>query len=252
MARIILIFLLMLSLVSAGAANEIVIQGDGDQQYLTFVTNDPVKIAGYNIQLNYSADTRILSVEALEPYTGVFKIENNEGWTRIVGFTGSDRHSTRLAGFTYAGKGDFSIIVYELYDSDLNSVTVSNMIGTKYSATDPPTPTIPEYQPNVGYISPAKSENSLSSITGDKPAKLPAAATDPTPAYPAESTASVIPSPSHASIEERDTPTLTVPPMVTTQSTYSQSASKSPSSTMLAISAMIVAAFCFANIRKDI
>ncbi len=251
MTRNTLIFLLTLVLVSAAAANEIVIQSDDNQQYLTFVANDPVKIAGYNIQLNYSADTRILSVETLEPYTGVFKIDNDEGWTRIVGFTGSNRHSARLAGFTYAGKGDFSVIVYELYDSDLNDVAVSNTIGTKYSATDSPTPTIPEYQPNVGYISPTRVENGPNPITGDESAKLPAAA-DPTSVYPSEPITSGIPSSSHAYVEERVTPTLTVSPVITTQSAYSQTTPKSPLNTMLAISAMIAAAFYFASIRKDI
>lgn len=250
MSKTALIFLLTIALVSTAAANEIVIENDGDRQYLTFVAGDPVKIAGYNIQLNYSTDTRILSVESLEPYTGVFKIENEEGWTRIIGFTGGDTYSARLAEFTYAGKGDFSIIVYELYDSKLNDVVVTNTAGAMPGETGSPTPTVPEYQPNTGYISPTGTASGSTPGTGESAGSLPISP-GPTSTRSPEPTLSVTPS-SSPTLMTGSTPTQVVSAEMTTQSAYPQTTPKSSLSTLVVISALAIAAFCFTSIRKDI
>ncbi|KUL00697.1 MAG: hypothetical protein XE11_2376 [Methanomicrobiales archaeon 53_19] len=249
MSRTALIFLLTLALVSVTAANEIVIESEGDQQYLAFVASDPVKIAGYNIQLNYSADTEILSAGPLEPYTGVYKIENGAGWTRIIGFTGGDTYSSRLAGFTYSGKGDFSIVVYELYDSDLNDVTVSNTMGTVPEATGSPTPTIPEYRPDPGYVSPTGAASGPTPITGGS-AGLPVVTelvSTPSP----EPTASAKPSPSPARTEG-STPTASASLEMTAQSPHTGTTPEAPLSVMSVISAIVIVGFCFTNIRKHI
>jgi len=47
MTRIALIFLLTIALVSVAAANEIVIESEGDQQYLTYIAGSTKNIAGY-------------------------------------------------------------------------------------------------------------------------------------------------------------------------------------------------------------
>lgn len=253
MSRTALIFLLTLALVSVTAANEIVIESGDDQQYLTFIAGSSKNIAGYNIQLNYSADTRILSVEPLEPYTGVFKIENNAGWTRVIGFTGGDTYSARLAGFTYSGKGDFSIIVYELYDSELNDVTVSNTMGTVPEATGSPTPTIPEYQPGPGYVPPAGTASGSTPGTGGS-ASLPVVS-NPTAVASPESTSPVTPSLSQfpsSALTEGNTATPTGTLETTTQSPYSESTPKSPFGAMLVIYSIVIAGFGFASIRKHI
>ncbi len=262
MTRTALIFLLTLALVSVAAASEIVIENDGDQQYLTFVTSDATKIAGYNIQLNYSADTTILSVEPLEPYTGVFGIRNEEGWTRIVGFTGGDTYSARLARFTYAGEGDFSIIVYELYDSDLNDVTVSNTVGSmpEPDATGSPTPTVPEYQPDPGYVPPTGTATGATPVTGGSSTGSGAVG-NPTPASTTltQTIPSAIPSTPPAVTGESTpapTPSASVPsavsPEMTSQSTDPQTTPKSPLNALLVIIATIIAAFCLTTIRKHI
>ena len=249
MTRIALIFLLTIALVSVAAANEIVIESEGDQQYLTYIAGSTKNIAGYNIQLNYSADTEILSVELSEPYTGVSKIANGAGWTRIIGFTGGDAYSARLAEFTYAGVGNFSIIVYELYDSDLNDVAVSNTFGTMLDATGTPTPTIPEYRPNTGYVSPTGTTSGSRPITGES-ASLPVVP-DLTSVSSPEPTLSVASSPSTA-LAEVGTPTVTLSPAMTTQNVHSETTPKSPFNTMLVIYAIIIVGICFANIRKHI
>lgn len=253
MSRTAIIFLLTLALVSVTAANEIVIESGDDQQYLTFIAGSTKNIAGYNIQLNYSADTEILSVEPLEPYTGVFKIENDAGWTRIIGFTGGDTYSSRLAGFTYSGKGDFSIIVYELYDSELNDVTVSNTMGTVPEATGSPAPTIPEYQPGPGYVSPAGTASGSTPVTGGS-AGLPVMPNPTSVAFPV-STSPVTPSLSQSpspALTEGNTATPTGTPETTAQSPYSESTPKSPFSGMLVICAIVIAGFGFASKRKHI
>lgn len=253
MSRTALIFLLTLALVSVTSANEIVIESGDDQQYLTFIAGSTKDIAGYNIQLNYSTDTRILSVEPLEPYTGVFKIENDAGWTRIIGFTGGDTYSARLAGFTYSGKGDFSIIVYELYDSELNDVTVSNTMGIVPGATGSPTPTIPEYRPDPGYVSPSGTASGSTPATGGSAGlpvvPNPTSVVSPGPTSPVTPSLSQSPSPA---LTEGNTVTPTVTPEMTTQSPYSESTPKSPFGAMLVICAIVIAGFGFANIRKHI
>ena len=253
MTRIALIFLLTIALVSVAAANEIVIESEGDQQYLTYIAGSTKNIAGYNIQLNYSADTRILSVEPLEPYTGVFKIENDAGWTRVIGFTGGDTYSARLARFTYSGKGDFSIIVYELYGSELNDVAVSNTMGTMPEATGSPTPTIPEYQPDPGYVSPAGAASGSTPVTGGS-AGLPVVP-NPTSVASPEPTSPVTPAlsqPPSPVLTEGSAPTPPVTSETTTQLPYSESTPKSPFGTMLVICAMVIAGFGFVSIRKHI
>jgi hypothetical protein len=254
MSRTALIFLLTLTLVSVAAANEIVIESEGDQQYLTFIAGSTKNIAGYNIQLNYSADTRILSVEPLEPYTGVFKIENDAGWTRVIGFTGGDTYSARLARFTYSGKGDFSIIVYELYDSELNDVTVSNPMGAVPETTGSLTPTIPEYQPDPGYVSPAGTASGSTSVSGGSAGQP--VVSNPTSVASPELTLPVSPSlsesPSPVFTEGGNTATPTVSLETTTQSPYSESTPKSPFGTMLVVCAIVIAGFGFASIRKHI
>ncbi|RXE56098.1 hypothetical protein ABH15_07920 [Methanoculleus taiwanensis] len=258
MTRTALIFLLAIALVSVTAASEIVIESDGDQQYLTFVASDSTKIAGYNIQLNYSADTSILDVEALPPYTGVFGIRNDEGWTRIVGFTGGDTYSARLARFTYAGKGNFSIVVYELYDSDLNDVAVSNTIGAMPDATGSPTPTVPAYQPETGYVPPTgTASGSTSTATGGSTGSGVTGNPAPAPSGTPEPSSTVIPAASPA-LTEGSTPLPTPSPSLapavsaetTAKSTEPQTTPRSPSSPLLVISGVIIAAICLAKIRK--
>ena len=246
MTRTTLIFLLMIMLVPVAAANEIVIQSDGDQHYLTLIASDSLDVAGYNIQLNYSSDTRILNIEPLEPYTGVSQIENDDGWAQVVGFTGGDTYSARLAGFTYTGKGNFSIIVHELCDSDLNDVAVSNAIDNKHSVPDLPTPKVPEYQPNPGYVSPVAVAGRPTSVVTELPASSglvsvpsPEIATSVTPFLPS------------VGVEERSAPTLMASPEATTPTSYPQTA-KAQASRMLVIAALIITAFCFVNIRKHI
>lgn len=249
MNRVTFIFLFTLALVSTAAANEIIIESEGGQQYLTFSGSDSQKIAGYNIQLNYSAATEILSVELSEPYTGVSKIANGAGWTRIIGFTGGDAYSARLAEFTYAGVGNFSIVVYELYDSDLNDVAVSNTFGTMLDATGTPTPTIPEYRPNTGYVSPTGTTSGSRPITGES-ASLPVVP-DLTSVSSPEPTLSVASSPSTA-LAEVGTPTVTLSPAMARQNVHCETTPKSPFNTVLVIYAIIIVGICFANIRKHI
>ncbi len=253
MSRTALIFLLALALVSVTSANEIVIESGDDQQYLTFIAGSTKNIAGYNIQLNYSADTRILSVELLEPYTGVFKIENDAGWTRVVGFTGGDTYSARLARFTYSGKGDFSIIVYELYDSELNDVMVSNRMGNVPEATGSPTPKIPEYQSDPGYVSPTGTASGPTPVTGGS-AGLPVVP-NPTSVVSPELTSPVAPSLSQSpspALTEGNTPMPMVTSETTTQLPYSESTPKSPFGALLVICAIVIVGFGFASIRKHI
>lgn len=253
MHRTTLIFLLTIALVSVAAANEIIIEKEGDQQYLTFIASNTKDIAGYNIQLNYSTDTKILSIEPLEPYIGVFKIENDAGWTRIVGFTGGKTYSTRLARFTYSGKESFSIVVYELYDSELNDVAVSNTIGTMPDTISSPAPTPPEYQPDPGYVSPTGIVNGSMPVAGG-PAVAPVVP-GLTPIASPEPTSSVVPASSVPPFPERTeeiTQTSTGTPKPTTAIPHSEVTPKLPFGTALAIYALIIVGFSLAIIKKHI
>ena len=179
-------------------------------------------------------------------YTGVFKIENDAGWTRLSVYW--RRHvSSHLAGLPT--REGLSIIVYEPYDRP-NDVTVSNTMGTVPEATGSPAPTIPEYQPGPGYVSPAGTASGSTPVTGGS-AGLPLMPNPTSVAFPV-STSPVTPSLSQSpspALTEGNTATPTGTPETTAQSPYSESTPKSPFGGMLVICAIVIAGFGFVSIN---
>ena len=144
------------------AESTIGINDNGDEHTIVFISNDPIEISGYNIQLNYlPSDTQIITLSPNAPYSGDSNIRNDAGWAKIIGFTGGMSGSTNLANFTYSGSNNFSIVVYEIVDMNLKNVHVTNLMAV------PPTRPMPTTLPSGYYQSPQNTENVNFEKTGN-------------------------------------------------------------------------------------
>ena len=145
-------FLLILLLVIHVSANEVFLEHDGERKFLSFKSDNPVEISGFNFQVNPVSGTRIDTLKLLPPFEGAVNIQNEKGYAKIAGFTAGSSSSGRLAEISYSGDGKFDIIVIELFDKNLNPVPVTNMRGE--TTTPAPTPSLQPYNPPPQYQSP--------------------------------------------------------------------------------------------------
>ena len=145
-------FLLCLFLVIHASANEVFLEHAGERNYISFKSDTPVEISGFNFQLNPDPGTRIDSLNLLPPFDGAVNIQNEKGYAKIAGFTAGSSSSGRLAEISYSGDGKFDIIVIELFDKNLNPVPVTNIRAE--TTTPAPTPSLQPYIPPPQYQSP--------------------------------------------------------------------------------------------------
>jgi len=242
-------------LVSPVLADSIVIETEDGIHYLSFQSDKPVSISGYNVQLNFSPGTEIQALEPLLPYTGAVNIQNQKGYAKIVGFTTETTAPKRLATLSYSGTANFEILVIELYDSDLKPVAVTNPqmdLPTSPAAT----PTVPLYQPASGYVSPAGTgvntgqQGTPGASTGVQPT-LGVAVTSPT--ITTASTTSQGTSSSTAGAMDTAaaiTPQTSITPVETGASTTG--AKKTPISTPAILGGLIISLIVWRTGRKPI
>lgn len=126
----VIIFCIIINFISIAVANEVTIEQQGDSNYLTYLSSNVSSVYGYNIKIIYEDNINIQKIELVEPYIGDSYIDNENGYAQIVGFTGSNEHNNQLAYFTYSGNGDFTILIYELIDENLNDIDVVNEVIT--------------------------------------------------------------------------------------------------------------------------
>ncbi len=241
----VLIFLSLFLLVQACAAASISIETDGDTQYLTFVSDGGKTVGAYTLQLNYSSDVRVLSLEPEPPYMGASNIVNNEGYAKISGFTIEESPSKRLALIDYTGSGDITVSVIDLYDDDGNAISVTNPgISTP---TPTPTESVPTYAADPGYVSPGSSAptgGSTGTVTSrptvaDASASSPVTTSIPT-GKPAEQSTPTITTALESSAPTGQA-TVQESPETTAQTTSPPTTQKSPMSSLIVLASMGIA-----------
>ena len=202
MKRLLIFFSLFL-LIQACAAASISIEPDGDVRYLTFVSDGGESVGAYTLQLNYSSDIRLLSLEPEPPYMGASNIVNEEGYAKVSGFTIDESPPKRLARVAYTGSSDITVAVIDLYDGDGNAIPVTNPeIATP---TPAPTANAPAYSADPGYVSPGSS-SPTGGTTGSAVTGSPASPDVPSPSVAGGSTPTKTPA-----VESAPATTATVP-----------------------------------------
>jgi len=151
MIKKILIFFFIFAIIPASQAASLTIESEDSVSYITFSSSDNTQIVAYTLQLNFSEETVIQELSSELPYMGAYNIVPEENYAKISGFTTELSPPARLARIVYSGE-EPEIIVIELYDEDLNPVEVTNEKITE--STPEPTPTVPVYSPDSGYVSP--------------------------------------------------------------------------------------------------
>ncbi|WP_292489699.1 hypothetical protein [Methanoculleus sp. 10] len=241
-------------LVNPVLADSIVIETEDGNHYISFQSDKPVSISGYNVQLNFSPGTEIQTLEPLLPYAGAVNIQNQKGYAKIVGFTTETTAPKRLATLSYSGTGNFEILVIELYDSDLKPVSVTNP-QVVLPASPTATPTVPPYQPASGYISPAGTgvntgqQGTPDASTGVQP--IPGVAVTSPPTTTASTTSQGSSSSTAGAMDTAAaiTPLTSITPVETGASTGAQ---KTPISTPAILGGLIISLIIWRTGRKPI
>lgn len=148
--------IMLLLVVQVVTANEIVIEGDGNPSYLTFMGDAPEGISAFGVEVRYSNGTQITGVEPVEPFEVVSGIDTAAGTLKIGGYAPPDPQTAvygqvRLAKIWSAQALEGDIIVDCIEDLQRNPIQVSNQASTS------PTPTetsVPVYDPPITYKSP--------------------------------------------------------------------------------------------------
>ena len=78
--------IMLLLVVQVVTANEIVIEGDGNPSYLTFMGDAPEGISAFGVEVRYSNGTQITGVEPVEPFEVVSGIDTAAGTLKIGGY----------------------------------------------------------------------------------------------------------------------------------------------------------------------
>lgn len=241
-------------LVSPVLADSIVIETEDGNNYLSFRSDTSVSISGYNIQLNFSPGTEIQALEPLLPYSGAVNIQNQKGYAKIVGFTAETTAPKRLATLSYSGTGDFEILVIELYDSNMKPVPVTNpQVILPASPTE--TPTVPQYQPAPGYVSPTGTgvntgqQSIPGASTGAQPTSGVAVTGTPIPVTPTTSQGLSSSTAGAMEAAAASTPIASITPMETGASTGAQ---KTPISAPTILGGLIISLIVWRTGRKSI
>jgi hypothetical protein len=148
------VFLLLLA-VQAVTANEIVVEGDGNPSYLTFVGSAPNGISAFGIEIQYSSGTQITAVESVEPFEVASGSDAVNGTIKIGGYAPQDSQiavsgQIRLAKIWSAHVIEGVVIVDYLEDFQRSPVQVSNQV---YLSPTPVKISVPVYAPPVTYNS---------------------------------------------------------------------------------------------------
>jgi len=139
--------LLLVPTVSAGLIS---IEQEEDTAYLVINPGTQAEISAFRVQLLYPETVRITEVAFFAPYTGAYNIQNGNGTTLISGFTGGKASVSRLAMINFTGSGSINARVEKIIDYNLNVIETDNVD----EKDDQSVPSIPEYAPGPGYISP--------------------------------------------------------------------------------------------------
>ncbi len=139
--------LLLIPTVSAGLIS--IDQGE-DTAYLVLNPETQAEISAFRVQLLYPETVMITEVAFFAPYTGAYNIQNDNGTTLISGFTGGKASVSRLVMINFTGSGSIGVCVKKIIDYNLNVIETDNVD----EEDDRSVPSIPEYAPSPGYISP--------------------------------------------------------------------------------------------------
>lgn len=186
-----LIFLLLLA-AQAVTANVIVIEGDGNPSYLTFVGDTSQGISAFGVEIRYLNGTQITAVESVEPFEVVSGADATNGTVKIGGYASQDSQTAasdriRLARVWLTDAVEGVIIVDYLEDSQKNPIPVSNQVSVS------PTPSetqVPVYVPPPTYSSPGAAQaspaptgsiNALGTVTQPSPVPQASASGTPSP-----------------------------------------------------------------------
>ncbi|UUX92320.1 hypothetical protein [Methanoplanus endosymbiosus] len=137
------------------AGSSVEISSDNGNYYLSFQSEGNNNVAAYTIQLNFTEDTKIVSLEPLSPYAGAINIQNDDGYAIIAAYSIGTPASNNLASLEYVGSDNIEIIIRELFDNNGKSIEVTNpSVEIKYTVTPTPVP----YPSSSGYVAPGSKE----------------------------------------------------------------------------------------------
>jgi len=137
-------------------ANEIVVRGDGNPSYLTFVGSAPNGISAFGVEIRCSNGTQITAVEPVEPFEVVSSSDTINGTVKIGGYASRDSRAAvsgqiQLAKIWSAHAIEGTVVTDYLEDFQRSPIQVSNQV---YPSTTPTETSIPAYAPPVTYSSP--------------------------------------------------------------------------------------------------
>ncbi len=137
-------------------ANEIVVRGDGDPSYLTFVGSAPNGISAFGVEIRCSNGTQITAVDSVEPFEVVSSSDTVNGTIKIGGYASRDSQTAvsdqiQLAKIWSAHAIEGMIVTYYLEDFRRSPIQVSNQA---YPSPTPIETSVPVYAPPVTYSSP--------------------------------------------------------------------------------------------------
>jgi len=150
-----LIFLLLLA-AQAATANVVVVEGDGNTSYLTFVGDAPQGISAFGVEIWYPNGTHVTAVEPVEPFEVVSGFDAVNGTVKIGGYTSHNaltavNGQARLARIWLTGAAEGVIIVDYIEDAQRKPIPVSNQISASPTPIETP---VPVYVPPPTYNSP--------------------------------------------------------------------------------------------------
>lgn len=155
-----LICLLLLT-AQVATGNEIIIEGDGDAFYLTFMGDAPRGISAFGVEVRYVNGTHAIAIESVEPYEVVSGVDATNGTIKIGGYASqysptAVHNQVRLAKILSADKIEGVIIVEYLEDFQKAPIHVSNQVDIPPTSIEA---SVPVYSPPVIYNPPGTALN---------------------------------------------------------------------------------------------
>lgn len=156
--------LLLTSNVSAGVIT--IEQEEGTAYaYLVLDPGTQVAISAFRVQLSYPESVTITDIVFSPPYSGAYNIQNDNGSTIISGFTGEKASTTQLVKICFTGSGHIDAFVKKVIDYDLNVIVSDD----EDDVNAQPVPSVPEYAPSPGYVSPRGTTSGTSNLDSEIP-----------------------------------------------------------------------------------
>lgn len=147
MKKNLILFLFIIMFISISTANEVVLIEENELGKVVFKGQQNYKIGGFSIELHYPSSNTLENVKGNPNFFVVDYINNSAGVAIIEGFALKeyDQGTTiELASFTYAGDGQFSVIVRKLFDWNTDTIECKNLVP--YSPSAEKETSLPEYQ----------------------------------------------------------------------------------------------------------